>query len=286
MVHRTAFAAMTLVAAFGMNIGTSFAFDESRYPDWRGQWSRVFVPGLRGNPSWDPYKSEGAAQEAPFTPEYKALHDASLADQAGGGSGLDQDFLCVSPGMPRMMNVYAPMEIIIRPEVTHMLITFLGDMRRIFTDGRDWPNPLEGTLAGYSIGRWIDENGDGRYDLLEIETRGFRGHRTLDSTAIPLHADNATIVRERIRGDAADPDVIQNEITVIDHAFTRPWTVTKRYRRETDPLAHWRESSCAEDNVHVRIGGEHYMLGGDGNLMPAKRGQKPPDLSHFQNLRN
>jgi hypothetical protein len=29
-----------------------------------------------------------------------------------------------------------------------------------------------------SIGRWIDENGDGRYNVLEIETRALKGPPT------------------------------------------------------------------------------------------------------------
>jgi hypothetical protein len=255
--------------------------DAKHYPDWRGAWSRVFVPGLKGNPSWDPTRSEGRAQEAPLTPEYRAMHEASLADQVAGGAGLDRDYACYYAGMPRMMNVYAPMEIVVTPEATHLLMGFLYEIRRIFTDGRDWPDPLEPSMAGYSIGRWIDEDGDGRYDVLEVETRGFRGHRTLDSTAIPLHVDNATVVKERIRTDRADANVIRNEITVIDHAFTRPWTVTKGYRRSAEARPDWRESKCVEDNLHVRIGEDSYLISGDGLLMPVKKGQAPPDLRYF-----
>ena len=36
------------------------------------------------------------------------------------------------------------------------------------------------------------------------------------------------------------------------------------------------------DNPHVKIGGENYMLSAGGLLMPAKKGQKPPDLKYFQ----
>ena len=28
--------------------------------------------------------------------------------------------------------------------------------RRIFTDGRDWPEDVQPTFNGYSIGKWID----------------------------------------------------------------------------------------------------------------------------------
>jgi hypothetical protein len=274
--------AAALCAALSATLTAAQAFDETLYPDWRGQWGRVPVPGLRGNPSWDPHKSEGRAQEAPLTPEYAAIHEASLADQRAGGPGLDRDYVCYAPGMPRMMNVYAGMEIVVMPDVTRILMVYLNDIRRIYTDGRDWPDPIEPSFAGYSIGRWIDEDGDGRFDTLEVETRGFSGLRLFDSTGLPLHADNASIIKERIHGDAADRDVIHDEITVIDHALTRPWTVTKSYRRAPQARPVWRDANCVENNLHVRIGDDSYLISGDGLLMPAKKDQPPPDLRYFQ----
>jgi hypothetical protein len=274
--------AAAICAALSATLTAAQAFDETLYPDWRGQWGRVPVPGLRGNPSWDPHKSEGRAQEAPLTPEYAAIHEASLADQRAGGPGLDRDYVCYAPGMPRMMNVYAGMEIVVMPDVTRILMVYLNDIRRIYTDGRDWPDPIEPSFAGYSIGRWIDEDGDGRFDTLEVETRGFSGLRLFDSTGLPLHADNGSIIKERIRGDAADRDVIHDEITVIDHALTRPWTVTKSYRRAPQARPVWRDANCVENNLHVRIGDDSFLISGDGLLMPAKKDQPPPDLRYFQ----
>jgi hypothetical protein len=40
-----------------------------------------------------------------------------------------------------------------------------------YSDGRDWPNEIKPTYGGYSIGKWVNEDGDGRYDVLEVETR-------------------------------------------------------------------------------------------------------------------
>jgi len=37
-----------------------------------------------------------------------------------------------------------------------------------------------------------------------------------------------------------------------------------------------------ENNPHVGIGGDTYMLSADGYLMPVKKGQKPPDLRYFK----
>jgi hypothetical protein len=33
-------------------------------------------------------------------------------------------------------------------------------------------------FAGYSIGKWVDEDGDGRYDVLVVETRNMKGPRS------------------------------------------------------------------------------------------------------------
>jgi hypothetical protein len=98
--------------------------------------------------------------------------------------------------MPRQMNVYEPMQIVITPEMVHILIEHVHDSRRIYTDGRTWPQEMEPMFSGYSIGHWIDEDLDGRYDVLEVETRGpFKGPRGYDATGLPLHRDNQSISR-------------------------------------------------------------------------------------------
>ena len=255
------------------------AFDEAKYPDWKGQWRRAEP----GPPRYDTGRPP-AEQQAPLTEKYRLMHAGSLADQAAGGQGNDPTYTCIAPGMPRIMNVYDPMEIVITPDTTHILIQHVHDSRRIFTDGRDWPDQpdnLEPTFSGYSIGRWIDTDGDGRYDLLEIETRLLRGPRVFDETGLPLHEDNQTIVNERIYADKSNPDTIVNEIVTIDNALTRPWSATKRYRRVADHNAVWAESVCAEGNVHVEIGGQNYFLSADGYLMPARKDQPPPALKYF-----
>ena len=47
--------------------------------------------------------------------------------------------------------------------------------------------------------------------------------------------------------------MLHDEVTTIDNALTRPWTVIKNYRRERKPAV-WVEAICAEGNQHVRIG--------------------------------
>ena len=251
------------------------AFDETKYPDWSGQWWRPRGVGFQ----WDQTKPPGRRQQAPLTPQYQAVLEASLADQAAGGQGGDNLVTCRTNGMPRMMSVAWPIEFVILPNITYVHFEVFMP-RRIYTDGRDFPNGAEPGYMGYSIGRWLDTDGDGRFDTLEVETRNFKGPRTYEPSGIPLHEDNQSIIKERISLDKADGDILHNEITVYDHALTRPWTVDKRYRRLHDVL--WYEDNCTEDNHHVIIGKEDYFVGGDGYLMPSRKGQPPPDLRYFK----
>ena len=254
------------------------AADDSKYPDWAGQWKRP--RGLQTQ--WDQTKPPGLAQQAPLTAEYQARLEASIADQAAGGQGLDTRYKCITNGMPRVMGVIFPIEFVILPNITY--VNFEAFMpRRIYTDGRQFPTDQEPSFMGYSIGHWLDTTGTGRFDTLEVETRNFKGPRTVEFSGIPMHDDNETVVRERIYLDRNDPDTMHNEITIIDHAFTRPWTVDKHYRRDRNVL--WYEDNCNENNHHIVIGKENYFVSGDGYLMPARKDQAPPDLRYFKPIR-
>jgi hypothetical protein len=276
------FVAVALVAAI-VSPARAQIFDYSKYPDLKGQWDRFVVPGLPGQPSFDQTKPWGKGQQAPLTPEYEAILEASIADQARGGLGNSAEHvMCRGAGMPFMMISFRPLEFVITPATTYVLIADFDALRRIFTDGRGWPAEIEPTLQGYSIGRWIDEDGDGKFDVLEVETRGFKGNRVYDISGLPLHRDNQSVFKERIFLDKNDPKILHDEITVIDHALTRPWTVDKRYVRSANPNAQWPEFICNEYNGQVMIGGENYYLSAEGLLMPVRKDQPPPDLRYFK----
>ena len=285
MGYRSFIGATMLAAVLSAPPGAQ-AFDESKYPDLKGQWRRTNTGNpLRIGLPWDQTRPVGLGQEAPLTPEYQAIYEANLRDQAEGGQGTDPTFTCLSPGMPRVMIAYAPMEVVVTPETTYILMEQIHDNRRIHTDGRSFPTNMDDDpqFSGYSIGKWLDEDGDGRYDTLEVETRGMKGPRVFDASGIPLHKDNKTVVKERIYLDKANKDLMLNEITVIDHAFTQPWSVTKHYQRI--PNDRWYEDNCAENNNHIIIGKENYFMSGDGYLMPARKDQAPPDLRYFKQTR-
>jgi hypothetical protein len=96
---------------------------------------------------------------------------------------------------------------------------------------------------------------------------------------MPLHEDNATVIRERIAFDKTNPSLLRIETTITDSSLTGPWTVSRVYRREAKPF--WDFVDCAENNPHILVGREYYMISADGFLMPTKRAQTSPDLRYF-----
>jgi hypothetical protein len=280
MPYRGSIAALVLGLSLCWSLAGARAFDDAKYPDLSGQWLRTDT----GTPRYDPSKPPGRGQQAPLTPEYQAILEASLKDQANGGQGnWMSGARCLPPGMPATMNGYNSIEIVVLPEVTYVLVEHdLPIHRRIFTDGRDWPGEIEPTFQGYSIGQWLDSTGSGRYDVLEVETRGFKGPRSLDNSGLPLHADNQTVIKERIYFDKSDPGLLHDEMTMTDHALTRPWNALKSYRRAAEKYPVWREENCPEITLLTKIGDEIYFKGADGKLLPTRKDQPPPDLRYFK----
>jgi hypothetical protein len=271
MTSRSLLVSVTLAALLG---GASLpAAAQWKYPDWSGQWTDL------NTDRWDPSRPSNAGQQAPLIPEYQAALKAAAEDRSEGGRGNTPTISCGHTGMPRSMLVYETMEIVIKPTVTYMIFDFIDPVRRIYTDNRPWPASVDPLWMGYSIGQWEDQGPDGEYHTLAVETRHLKGPRIVDGSGIPLHADNQTIIKERVSLDAKDANVLHDEITLIDHAFTQPWTVTRNYKRHRDlPPA---EYSCGENNEHVFIHNEAYFLSSDGYLMPTRKDQPPPDPRYF-----
>src|SRR5262249_51635157 len=111
----------------------------------------------------------------------------------------------------------------------------------------------------YSIGKWIDEDGDGKYDVLEVETRHLKHPRAYDASGAPLHFNAKSVVKERIYLDKADQNVLHDDITVYDDALLRPGSRTsvtiascgrssgsRRSARKAIPMCSWKaRSTCA-----------------------------------------
>src|SRR5271163_4904199 len=73
MTHRSFAGLIGLVAALAMAGDGARAFDETKFPNMAGQWLRL------GGGSFDPTKPAGLGQQAPLTPDYRAVLATSLA---------------------------------------------------------------------------------------------------------------------------------------------------------------------------------------------------------------
>src|ERR1700716_1811698 len=226
----TTVAAAAMVAALLATPSAAQVVDFGKYPDFKGQWVRT------GNPNnW-----RDLAGPPPLTPEYEKVFESITADLKSGGPGNWPSTFCTPAGMPAMMSFYDPGEIIVPPDITYILISHNDDSyRRIYTDGREWPKDPEITFAGYSIGKWLDEDGDGKFDVLEVETRFLKLPRSYDISGIPFHEDGQAVIKERIYLDKADPNTLYDQITVIDHALTRPYVKLQKAFRNKNPRPVW-----------------------------------------------
>jgi len=163
MCRRISTATAALVTALMMTVGAVQALEDAKYPDWTGGWRRWAPPNATreagnggtnltagGQPSFDQTKPWGLGQEAPLTPEYEKVFAASMADQANGGQGnfFNHAVRCMPAGMPMMTIAFFPLEFVITPGTTYVLIGGSDQYRRIVTGGDDWPKNLQSTYAG------------------------------------------------------------------------------------------------------------------------------------------
>jgi hypothetical protein len=194
--------AVVLVLA---NIFPISAHDQAMFPDWSGQWSRTPDGGI---PRYDPSKPLNR-QEAPLKPEYRDVHEASKRDIANGGFGRDMNYRCFPSAMPRMMTGISFMEFLISPSATHVLFEqLIFPPRRIYTDGRSFPDHAEPSFSGYSIGKWLDSDANGQYDTLEVETRNIRMQKSPSDTLADAQRRTSSLialVSKRPRGSRTCP---------------------------------------------------------------------------------
>jgi hypothetical protein len=142
------FLAVVLAGSLSLPIVAAHAQDMSKYPDFEGQWRRG-----QGVGAWDPTKPPGKGQQAPLTPQAQAVFEGNIKKIAEG-KVYDPKWNCGPPGMPRMMMVYQPMEIVIKPKVSYFLLETEGPIRphvACHPGRKDDPG-----YNGYSVGPWHD----------------------------------------------------------------------------------------------------------------------------------
>lgn len=159
----------------------------------------------------------------------------------------DAEIKCYLPGVPRMMYMPYPVQIVQSTEFILMMSEFATAQRTINMTTNNRP-PAD-TWMGWSNGRWEG-------DTLVIDSRGFLGStigaldpegaievRFLDRAG-NYHTDGLHVV-ERIR--RTGPDHLSYEATIEDpNVYTRPWTISMPLYRRVEPNMQLGEFKCEE----------------------------------------
>ena len=178
------------------------------------------VPDLSG--IWI-LQTEGASfskePPPPMTP-WAAARFATNKPTMGPHAALDANdptVNCQPPGVPSILIIPTPFEIVQMPDQILELFEYDHSIRRIHTDGRQHPKDLNETeifqWMGHSIGSWEG-------DALVVDTVGFNDKTWLDRLGRP-HSDALHVV-ERLR--RATKDTLEDDLIVDDpKAYLKPW---------------------------------------------------------------
>ncbi len=151
-------------------------------------------------------------------------------------SALSNDPLqdCLPPGVPRILLVPFPMQIVQIPGEVIMLFEYDHYVRYIYTNRREHPKGLQPTWMGDSIGHWHG-------NTFVVDTIGLTDKSWLDQVGHP-HSDELHVV-ERIR--RIDRDTLEDDLTMDDpKAYTKPWVGKRIFKLR--PGWHLMEYICED----------------------------------------
>jgi hypothetical protein len=219
------------VASLLMLLAASIA--AAATPDLTGVWS------IRGDHS--ALKTDDG-RLPPLKPEAKAAYERHVAAAAKGDRSFDGTTYCLPPGLPRLMLIDKPFEILQREKAVYFAHQDNRMPRRAYF-GEALPDDPEPFYLGHSVAKWEGET-------LVIESSGFRDETLLDDAGLP-HS-KALRLTERYRL-SPDGKTLRVQFTIDDaQTFTRPWNATVTYlRREGFEIP---EEVCAErmESLHPK----------------------------------
>ena len=172
----------------------------------------------------------------PFLPWASTYFDERAAAEKSGMPLFDTNASCLPSGVPRVLPVPYPLDIVQTPEQTIIAIEVMHSFRIVHMDNKPPPADYKQSYLGYSRGYW-----DG--DTLVVTTTGMNGFTQVDEEGRPKSSQIK--VTERIR--KVSPDILENTYTIDDPGtYSRPWTARARF--EWAPTQRLNEYICEENN--------------------------------------
>lgn len=218
-------------------------------------FSGVWVPSARSGDALAPDRlhmtERGKAALAAFDPRH---HDSTR--------------FCMPYGTPRntLSTAPYPLEIVQRPERLTMIFDRLGDVRRIFLDGRARPNPLWPTWLGHSLGHWEGKT-------LVIETVAMTKESILADDGLP-HSEDMRVVERLSLASRDGAQWLVDDLTITDPAlYAVPIKVTQRFRRADGAEMSEGSVSCLLDQWRQDLERRNQTLAGE--VGAEKNGARP-----------
>jgi hypothetical protein len=194
------------------------------------------VPDLSG--VWVIAAPVGALKTAdghtpPLNADGLKTYAAHRAAAAKGDYAFDGMTRCLPPGLPRLLLVHEPFEILQKPKVIYFVHQLNRLPRRAYLD-EALPTDVDPHYLGYSVAKWDD-------DALVIDTNGFDDSTLLDNSGLP-HSD-ALHLTERYLLDK-DGRHLHLTLTIEDaKTFTQTWTAHADFVKR--PGYELKEEVCA-----------------------------------------
>jgi hypothetical protein len=182
------------------------------------------------------------AQEPPFMPWAEEKYKTVKPGYGPRATPNSQDPIlnCLPPGVPRIMLIPFPMQVIQLPYEMIMLFEYDHFIRHIYLDRREHLKELDLTWMGDSIGWWEG-------NTLVVDTVGLNDKTWLDQVGHP-HSDALHVV-ERLR--RIDHDTLQDDVTIDDpKAYKKPWIGQQVFKLR--PSWHLLEYVCTDDRSEGR----------------------------------
>ncbi len=146
----------------------------------------------------------------------------------------DPETQCFLPGVPRIMYIPLPFQIVQVPSKMVMLFEYAHAIRHIYTNGNEHPAGHIDWWLGDSRGRW-----DG--DTFVVDSIHFNEDTWFDRAG-NFHSDELHVVE---RFTPMGPDHITYQVTIEDpKVFTRPWKMSMPIYRRKEANAQLLEYEC------------------------------------------
>ena len=147
---------------------------------------------------------------------------------------MDPEVKCYLPGVPRVMYMPFPFQIVQSTDIMLIASEYVGATRTVYMSDVE-PPPID-TFMGHSEARWEG-------DTLVIESDTFNDLTWFDRAG-NFHSEALRVV-ERIT--PISRDALQYEATIEDeNVFTEPWTISLPLYRRLEPDIEILEFNCVE----------------------------------------